>query len=97
MQMAGRLGLPGSVATGATETTIAGRRSAGNGDIRHPQICTVHHILPHFFSTYPNIPLGMIFGRDALPDSICIGQLSGRDFWNKKTRHNPPAIEIDNE
>ncbi len=97
MQEAGRLGLPGSVATGGTEATIAGRRSAGKGDIRHPQICTVHHILPHFFSTYPNIPLGMIFGRDALPDSICIGQLSERDFWNKKTHHNPPAIEIDNE
>ena len=32
MQMAGRLGLPGSVATGATETIIAGRRSAGNGE-----------------------------------------------------------------
>jgi hypothetical protein len=32
MQKAGRLGPPGSVATGATETTIAGRRSAGNGE-----------------------------------------------------------------
>ena len=71
-QMAGRLGLPGLVATGATETTIAGRRSAGKGDIRHPQICTVHQIQPHFSSTYPNIPLGMTFWRDALPDSICI-------------------------
>ena len=96
-QMAGRLGLPGSVATGGTEATIAGRRSAGKGDIRHPQICTVHQIPPHFFSTYPNIPLGMIFWRDAIPDSICIGQPSERDFWNKKTHHNPPAIEIDNE
>ncbi len=32
MQKAGRLGLPGLVATGGTETTIAGRRSAGNGE-----------------------------------------------------------------
>ena len=76
MQKAGRLGPPGSVATGATETTIAGRRSAGNGEESFKPFSPNelkrgwHHIPKNSLSLRAGIQMA---GRLGLPGSVATG------------------------